>query len=73
MAPSVYVKLDAATGTCTAANEFGLAFIELGWETLDFAVLRDIYFHNIFQAFLEYLFSLVILKNIQKVRRIRLY
>ena len=50
-APIVFGQLDAATGTPSVATEFGLAFIELGWKGLDFAVLRDVYFCNIFQAF----------------------
>ena len=44
-------QIDAATRTRSVATEFGLTFIELGWEALDFAVLRDVYFCNIFQAF----------------------
>jgi|TARA_B110000914_G_scaffold114661_1_gene100246 hypothetical protein len=39
-----------------------LEFIELGWEALDFAELREVYFRNIFQTFLGSLCSLVILK-----------
>ena len=50
------------TGTGTRLG-FGLAFVELGWEALDFAVRRDVYFRNIFQAFMEYLRSPVILKK----------
>ena len=45
------------------ATEFGLAFVELGWEALYFAVRRDVYFRKIFQTFLEHLCSLVILKQ----------
>ena len=61
-APIFSGQLDAATGTRSVSTEFGLAFIELGWEALDFAVLREVYYRNIFQTFLGYLCSLVILK-----------
>ena len=50
-APIVSSELDTANGIRVIANEFGLVFIELGWETLDFAMLRDVYFRNIFQTF----------------------
>ena len=62
MALIVSSKIDATTGTCSVATEFGLAFVELGWEALDFAELREVYFRNIFQTFLGSLCSLVILK-----------
>ena len=35
-------QVDAVTGTRSVATEFGLAFVDLGWNALDFAVLRDI-------------------------------
>ena len=34
------------------AAEFGLTFINLGWEALYFAVRRDVYFRKLFQKFL---------------------
>ena len=60
-------QVDAATGTCSVAAEFGLAFVELGWEALDFAVRRDVYFRKIFQTFLEHLRSQVILKQARQL------
>ena len=56
-------QIDAASGTRSVAMEFGLEFVELDWEELDFAVLRDVYFRDIFHAFLEYQCPLVILKQ----------
>ena len=55
------------------AKEFGLAFIELGWKGLDFAVLRDVYFRNILQAFFGISVFSGNFTNSQTVRRIRLY
>ena len=72
-APIVSGQLEAATGTRSVATEFGLAFIELGWEALDFAVLYDVYFRNIFQAFFGISVLFRNFKNSQTVRRIRLY
>jgi len=60
-------QVDAVTGTCSVAAEFGLAFVELGWEALDFAVRRDVYFRKIFQTFLEHLRSQVILKQARQL------
>ena len=60
-------QVDAVTGTCSVATEFGLAFVELGWEALDFAVRRDVYFRKIFQTFLEHLRSQVILKQARQL------
>ena len=60
-------QVDAATGTRSVATEFGLAFVELGWEALDFAVRRDVYFRKIFQTFLEHLRSQVILKQARQL------
>ena len=45
-------QADAAPGTRGVAAEFGLTFINLGWEALDFAVRRDVYFRKLFQKFL---------------------
>ena len=60
-------QVDAATGTRSVATEFGLAFVEIGWEALDFAVRRDVYFRKIFQTFLEHLRSPVILKQARQL------
>ncbi len=60
-------QVDTATGTRSVATEFGLAFVELGWEALDFAVRRDVYFRKIFQTFLEHLRSQVILKQARQL------
>ncbi len=60
-------QVDAATGTRSVATEFGLTFVELGWEALDFAVRRDVYFRKIFQTFLEHLRSQVILKQARQL------
>lgn len=42
-------KTDIAFGTRAIANEFGLDFISLGWEALDFIIPRDIWFRHLFQ------------------------
>ena len=60
-------QIDAATRTCSVATEFGLAFIELSLEVLDFAVRRDVYFRNIFDVFMEYLRSPIILKQARQL------
>ena len=41
-------KADIAPGTHAIANEFGLDFISLGWEVLDFAIPRNIWFRHLF-------------------------
>jgi len=41
-------KTDIAPGTRAIANEFGLGFISLGWEVLDFAIPRNIWFRHLF-------------------------
>ena len=66
-------QIEAATRTRSVATEFGLAFVELGWEALDFAVLSDVYFRNIFQAFFGIFMFFGNFKNSQTVRRTRLY
>lgn len=43
---------DIASGTRAIANEFGLDFISLGWEALDFVVPRNIWFRHLFQNFI---------------------
>lgn len=51
-------QVDAVTGTCSVAAEFGLAFVELGWEALDFAVRRDVYFRK----FLKHFWNICVLR-----------
>lgn len=46
---------DAAPGARSAAAEFGLDFLSVGWEAFDFALYRGIYFRTLFQRFLEHL------------------
>ncbi len=48
---------DAAPGVRGVANEFGLGFVGIGWENLDFAVSREVYFRTLFQTLLECLKS----------------
>ena len=60
-------QIDATTGTRSVATEFGLAFIELDWEALDFAVRLDVYFRNISQVFMEHLRSPVIYKQARQL------
>ena len=40
---------DIAPGTRSIANEFGLGFISLGWESFDLALPRNIWFRHLFQ------------------------
>ena len=49
---------DIAPGTRSIANEFGLGFISLGWESFDFALPRNIWFRHLFQEFINELKSL---------------
>ena len=44
-----------------------MVFVEIGWEALDFAVRRDVYFRKIFQIFLEQLRSPAILKQARQL------
>ena len=60
-------QIDATTGTRSVATEFELTFIELGWEALDYAVRRVVYFRNIFQVFMEQLRSPIILKQARQL------
>lgn len=46
-------RADLAPGTRATAMEFGLGFASLGWEALDFALYRNIYFRTLFQQLLE--------------------
>lgn len=40
---------DVAPGARAAANEFGLEFLSLGWESFDLALPRDIWFRRLLQ------------------------
>lgn len=40
---------DITPGSRAVATEFGLGFISLGWETLDFVLPRNIWFRHLFQ------------------------
>ena len=45
-------QTDAVPGPQVVAAEFGLTFINLDREALDFSVRRDVYFRKLFQKFL---------------------
>ncbi len=44
---------DCAPGVRSAAAEFGLAFLPLGWEAFDLVVPRPVYFRTLFQRLLD--------------------
>lgn len=44
---------DVAPGTRSAASEFGLDFIAVGWEAFDLALPRGVYFRTLFQRLLD--------------------
>lgn len=46
-------EADCAPGTRAAAAEFGLGFINLGWEAFDLAMPREIIFRKLFQLLLQ--------------------
>ncbi len=46
---------DVAPGARSAATEFGLDFLAIGWEAYDFALYRGIYFRTLFQKLLDHL------------------
>jgi molybdate-binding protein len=46
-------EADCAPGVRSAAAEFGLAFLPLGWEAFDLVVPRAVYFRTLFQRLLE--------------------
>ncbi len=50
-------QADIAPGTRGAATEFGLDFHPMGWEALDLALFRGIYFRALFQELLQSLKS----------------
>ena len=48
---------DIAPGSRSAANEYALGFIPLGWESLDFAMPRSIWFRRLLQGLIARLRS----------------
>ncbi len=50
-------EADCAPGVRSAAAEFGLAFLPLGWEAFDLVVPRPVYFRTLFQRLLDTLRS----------------
>lgn len=46
-------QADCAPGVRSAAEEFGLAFLPLGWEAFDLVVPRPVFFRSLFQRLLE--------------------
>ncbi len=50
-------RADAAPGARSAAQEYGLTFMPLGWETFDLAMPRDIWFRRLLQDLLQQLKS----------------
>ncbi len=44
---------DVAPGARSTANEFGLGFLSLGWEAVDFVLPRRIWFRRLFQTLIE--------------------
>jgi len=46
-------EADCAPGVRSAAAEFGLAFLPLGWEAFDLVVPRPVYFRTLFQRLLD--------------------
>jgi molybdate-binding protein len=43
-------RADCAPGVHSAAAEFGLAFLALGWESFDLVLPRSVYFRHLFQS-----------------------
>ena len=50
-------QADCAPGVRSAAEEFGLAFLPLGWEAFDLVVPRPVFFRSLLQRLLELLRS----------------
>ena len=46
-------EADVTPGTRSCATQYGLDFINLGWEAYDFALNRGIYFRTLFQKLME--------------------
>ena len=66
-------QADAGPGTRVVATEFGLTFINFGWESLDFAVKWAVYFWKNFQKFLEQLGIPENFETSQKIRWLSLW
>ncbi len=47
--------VDVAPGARSAASEFGLEFLSIGWEAYDFVLSRGVYFRTLFQKLLDHL------------------
>jgi excisionase family DNA binding protein len=50
-------RADCAPGVRSAAAEFGLAFLPLGWECFDLVLPKAVYFRHLFQQLLDVLRS----------------
>jgi len=50
-------QAEVGPGVRSAAAEFGLDFVPIGWEAFDLALHRGIFFRNLFQQLLDYLRS----------------
>ncbi len=48
-------QADVAPGARSAATEFGLDFVPIGWEAYDFALYRGVFFRRLFQTLLDHL------------------
>lgn len=48
-------RADCAPGVRSAAAEFGLGFLPLGWECFDLVLPKAVYFRNLFQQLLDVL------------------
>jgi molybdate-binding protein len=48
-------QADVAPGARSAAAEFGLDFVPIGWEAYDLVLYRGIYFRTLFHKLLEQL------------------
>lgn len=46
-------EADITMGTRGYATQFGLEFVNVGWEAFDFALNKGIYFRNLFQKLME--------------------
>ena len=57
---------DVAIGVRSAATEFGLDFLPIGWEAYDFAMHRGLFFRTLFQKLLDFLRSTECLRMAQK-------
>lgn len=48
-------QADVAPGARSAATEFGLEFLSIGWEAYDFALYRGVYFRALYRKLMEQL------------------